>query len=204
MGTGLFGCSERNREIMFYRKDPKDQQRELDRKPTEEEIRYGANPTCFGVHERLCVSCDETSCRNWIDFEEDLKSVATSLIYTDIPPTRVTYITLNQWFDKSLLNENMIQPIYFPSVNYENYIKYLNKYNENYQTDSNQIAFLSYDLTGLVYYLLFKNNFIVDSEIFYKKNSFKGKIGIFEIDKNIITHQLNFYVIENKQIRKIF
>ena len=98
----------------------------------------------------------------------------------------------------------MIQPIYFPSVNYENYIKYLNKYNENYQTDSNQIAFLSYDLTGLVYYLLFKNNFIVDSEIFYKKNSFKGKIGIFEIDKNIITHQLNFYVIENKQIRKIF
>ena len=55
------------------------------------------------------------------DFEEALKSVATSLIYTDIPPTRVTYITLNQWFDKSLFNEVMIQPIYFPSVNYENY-----------------------------------------------------------------------------------
>ena len=42
------------------------------------------------------------------DFEESLKSVATSLIYTDIPPSRVTYITLNQWFDKSLLNEEMI------------------------------------------------------------------------------------------------
>ena len=138
------------------------------------------------------------------DFEEDLKSVATSLIYTDIPPTRVTYITLNQWFDKSLLNESMIQPIYFPSVNYDNYIEYLNKFNNNFKTNSNQIAFLSYDLTGLVYYLLFKNNFIVDSQIFYKKNSFKGKIGIFEIDKNIITHQLNFYVIENKEIKKIF
>ena len=47
------------------------------------------------------------------------------LIYTDIPPTRVTYITLNQWFDKSLINEKMIQPIYFPSVNYENYVDYL-------------------------------------------------------------------------------
>ena len=138
------------------------------------------------------------------DFEESLKSVATSLIYTDIPPTRVTYITLNQWFDKSLLNESMIQPIYFPSVNYENYKKYLDKYNNNFKGVSNQIAFLSYDLTGLIYYLLFKNNFIVDKEIFYKKNSFKGKIGIFEIDKNIITHQLNFYVIENKEIRKIF
>ena len=138
------------------------------------------------------------------DFEETLKSVATSLIYTDIPPSRVTYITLNQWFDKSLLNESMIQPIYFPSVNYENYENYLIKYKNNYQKNSNQIAFLSYDLTGLVYYLLFKNNFIVNNKIFYRKNSFKGKIGIFEIDKNIITHQLNFYVIENKKIKKIF
>ena len=138
------------------------------------------------------------------DFEEDLKSVATSLIYTDIPPTRVTYITLNQWFDKSLLNETMIQPIYFPSVNYENYINYLNKYNSNFDGNSNQIAFLSYDVTGLIYYILFKNNFTVDGKIFYKKNSFKGKTGIFEIDKNIITHQLNFYVIENKEIKKIF
>ena len=138
------------------------------------------------------------------DFEEDLKSVATSLIYTDIPPTRVTYITLNQWFDKSLLNEIMIQPIHFPSVNYENYKNYLNKYNDNFNGNSNQIAFLSYDLTGLIYYVLFKNNFVVNNKIFYKKNSFKGKIGIFEIDKNIITHQLNFYVIDNKEIKKIF
>ena len=138
------------------------------------------------------------------DFEEALKSVATSLIYTDIPPTRVTYITLNQWFDKSLLNENMMQPIYFPSVNYKNYMNYLSKYKNNYLKNSNQIAFLSYDVIGLVYYLLYKNNFIVDNKIFYKKNIFKGKIGIFEINKNIITHQLNFYVIENKDIRKIF
>ena len=138
------------------------------------------------------------------DFEEALKSVATSLIYTDIPPTRITYITLNQWFDKSLLNENMMQPIYFPSVNYKNYINYLSKYKNNYLKNSNQIAFLSYDVIGLVYYLLYKNNFIVDNKIFYKKNIFKGKIGIFEINKNIITHQLNFYVIENKNIRKIF
>ena len=138
------------------------------------------------------------------DFEESLKSVATSLIYTDIPPTRVKYITLNQWFDKSLINEYMIQPIYFPSVNYENYADYLIKYKENFDSNSNQIAFLSYDLTGLVYYLLFKNNFVLNKDIFYKKNSFKGKIGIFEIDKNIITHKLNFYVIDNKQIKKIF
>ena len=97
-----------------------------------------------------------------------------------------------------------MQPIYFPSVNYKNYMNYLSKYKNNYLKNSNQIAFLSYDVIGLVYYLLYKNNFIVDNKIFYKKNIFKGKIGIFEINKNIITHQLNFYVIENKNIRKIF
>ena len=98
----------------------------------------------------------------------------------------------------------MMQPIYFPSVNYKNYKDYLTKYKNNFNSNSNQIAFLSYDLTGLVYYLLFKNNFVVDNEIFYKKNSFKGKIGIFEIDKNVITHRLNFYVIENKRKLKKF
>ena len=78
------------------------------------------------------------------------------------------------------------------------------KYFKNYNNFPNQISFLSYDLVGLIYYLLFKNNFIVNNEIFYKKNSFKGKIGVFEINKNIITHQLNFYIIENKTIKKIF
>ena len=33
------------------------------------------------------------------DFEEGLKSVFTSLLYTDVSPHRVYYITLNQWFD---------------------------------------------------------------------------------------------------------
>ena len=39
------------------------------------------------------------------DFDESLKSVATSLLYTDISSKRIKYITLNQWFEKSLLKE---------------------------------------------------------------------------------------------------
>ena len=33
---------------------------------------------------------------------------------------------------------------------------------------------------------------------------FKGKIGVFEINKNTITHLLNFYSIENNKFKKIF
>ena len=87
---------------MFYRKDPREQQRELDRKPTEDEIRYGEKPTCYGVHERLCVSCDETSCRNWINFEEDLNCAVICARKNGLPlrdvadRMGVTYVRVHQ------------------------------------------------------------------------------------------------------------
>ena len=138
------------------------------------------------------------------DFDESLKSVATSLLYTDVSSERIHYLTLNQWFDKSLLNEKSLQPIFFPSINKNNYEKFIEEYNQAYQLSPNQLYFLSYDLIGLVYFLLYDNEFNSTKNIFYKKNKFKGKIGIFEIEKNIITHQLNFYSVENNQFKKIF
>ena len=138
------------------------------------------------------------------DFDESLKSVFTSLLYTDVSPKRVYYITLNQWFDESFLKETNLQPIYFPSINKKNYDEYINEYKEVYNEHPNQLSFLSYDLVGLVYYLIFQNNFVVDEKIFYKKNKFKGKIGIFDINQNKVNHLLNFYKIENKEFKKIF
>jgi len=138
------------------------------------------------------------------DFDESLKSITTSLLYTDVSSKRITYIALNQWFDKSLLKETSLQPIYFPSINKENYDKFVEDFSNNFNSQPNQISFLSYDLIGLVYFLLYDNNFKIDKNIFYKKNKFKGKIGIFEINKNIITHQLNFYSAENNEFKKIF
>jgi len=138
------------------------------------------------------------------DFDESLKSVTTSLLYTDVSSKRIHYICLNQWFDKSLLKEKSLQPIYFPSINKENYDEFVSKYFNIYQKYPNQISFLSYDLVGLVYYLIYQNNFVVDEKIFYKKNKFKGKIGVFEINKNKIGHLLNFYVAEEEKFKKIF
>ena len=138
------------------------------------------------------------------DFDENLKSVATSLLYTDVSSKRIKYITLNQWFDNSLLNETSLHPIYFPSINKNNYETFLNDFKNSYGQDGDQLSFLSYDLIGLVYFLILENDFKISKSIFYKKNKFKGKIGVFEIDKNIITHQLNFYSIEDKQFKKIF
>ena len=138
------------------------------------------------------------------DFEEGLKSVFTSLLYTDVSPQRIYYITLNQWFDESFLKEESLQPLYFPSINKENYDEFIDNYKRIYNEYPNQLSFLSYDLMGLVYYLVYQNEFKIDEKIFYKKNQFKGKVGIFEINKNRINHVLNFYKVENKEFKKIF
>ena len=138
------------------------------------------------------------------DFNESLKSVATSLLYTDVSSERIKYITLNQWFDESLLKETSLHPIYFPSINKNNFEIFKKDYIKNFKTVPNQISFLSYDLIGLVYYLLISNDFKADENLFFKKNKFKGKIGIFEIDKKTITHQLNFYEIKGESFKEIF
>jgi len=62
------------------------------------------------------------------DFNESLKSVTTSLLYTDISPKEKYFITLNQWFDESLLKETSSQPIYFPSINKKNYEEFSKEY----------------------------------------------------------------------------
>ena len=138
------------------------------------------------------------------DFDESLKSVSTSLLYTDISPNDKYFITLNQWFDKSLLNEVDIQPLYYPSINKSNYENYKDKFFKEFNEYPSHLSLLSYDLVGLVYYLSLKNNLSNLNKLFKKKNSFKGKIGVFDIKDNKINHRLNFYKIEDKKITEIF
>jgi hypothetical protein len=138
------------------------------------------------------------------DFDESLKSVTTSLLYTDVLPTNKYFITLNQWFDDSLLNEVNIQPLYFPSINKENFENYKIKYFNAFNEDPSHLSLLSYDLVGLIYYLSLKSDLSNLNKLFKKQNSFKGKIGTFDVKNNKINHRLNFYKIQNKEVIEIF
>ena len=138
------------------------------------------------------------------DFDESLKSVTTSLLYTDVLPKNKYFITLNQWFNESLLIETDIQPIYYPSIDKENFDNYKIKYFNAFNEDPTHLSLLSYDLVGLIYYLSLKSDLTNLKKLFKKQNSFKGKIGIFDIKNYKINHRLNFYKIENKELIKIF
>ena len=138
------------------------------------------------------------------DFDESLKSVITSLLYTDVSPKKIYFITFNQWFDESLINESSLQPLYYPSINKKNLNNFEKKFNEEFNEVPNHLALLSYDLVGLIYYLSLQNEISEINKVFRKKNSFKGKIGVFDIENNKINHRLNFYEVNNGKLREIF
>ena len=63
-----------------------------------------------------------------IDFGNNLKSVLTSLVYTDVNQDNVLFTTVNQWFDESIFYENTIKNLYYPSVNYKEFKNFNNKF----------------------------------------------------------------------------
>ena len=88
-----------------------------------------------------------------IDFGDSLKSVLTSLVYSDVDQDEVLIVTVNQWFDKSIFLENSIKNLYYPSVDNKNFQKYKNKYSEIYGMEPTEITILTYDALGLIYYI---------------------------------------------------
>ena len=138
------------------------------------------------------------------DFDESLKSVITSLLYTDVSPKSKLIITFNQWFDESLLKEETIQPIYYPSINRTNLKNFEKIFFNEFKEYPNYLSLLSYDLVGLLYYLSLDNELKDIHKIFKRKNSFKGKIGIFNIKDNKINHKLNFYQVNKGKLIEIF
>ena len=138
------------------------------------------------------------------DFDKSLKSVITSLLYSDVSPKNNYLITFNQWFDKSLLKEESSQPIYYPSINKRNLESFEKKFFTEFNQYPNHLSLLSYDLIGLIYYLSLTNNLSEINKSFKSKNSFKGKIGIFDIQNNKINHRLNFYQVYDGLLKEIF
>ena len=98
-----------------------------------------------------------------IDFGDSLKSVLTSLVYSDVDQEEVLIVTVNQWFDKSIFLENSIKNLYYPSVNLKNFNRYTNKYSKTFGKQPSEITILTYDALGLIYYIWNKKNFKIFS-----------------------------------------
>ena len=132
-----------------------------------------------------------------IDFDNGLKSILTSLAYTDVSEEKILIVSVNQWFDSGILSESSIKKFYFPSINFKNYRKFKENFLKIYEYEPNEIGILAYDSLGLIYYLWKNNNKIDSIENFNLKNEIKGKIGNFKINDNKIIQNLKIYKLED-------
>jgi len=138
-----------------------------------------------------------------IDFGDSLKSVLTSLVYSDVDQNEVLIVTVNQWFDKSIFLENSIENLYYPSVDIKNFQKYKKKYSKIYGLQPTEITILTYDALGLIYYIWNKKNYKITSiKDFMIKDNIKGKIGTFSIKDGKLIQNLNMYKVSDKKFIK--
>ena len=136
------------------------------------------------------------------NFGENLKSVTNSFSFSDVTAQDVKFITLNQWFDETLLKESSANQIYFPSINLANYSKFRETYFKNYNKYPSQISILSYDILGLIYYIDKVQESDLKKNIFNKK-SYVGEVGEFSFEDKIVTHKLDIYQVLDNQFLKI-
>ena len=137
-----------------------------------------------------------------IDFGSSLKSVLTSLVFTDVNQEKVLFTTVNQWFDESIFYENTVKSLYYPSINYKEFKRYKENYFKTYKDFPSEITILTYDALGLIYYIWKKNGKINSVNDFSFKGKIKGKIGTFSFNNKKINQNLNIYRAENNKFTK--
>ena len=139
-----------------------------------------------------------------LDFGERLKSVLASFMFSDISSKEVNFFTINQWFDKTLFDENSLQNLHFPSIDYANLKKFEKKYSNTFKENPNQVSILAYDALGLIYYCWINNNNQLKVDQLYDKNGFKGLNGEFFIKGNSTKHELKIYKVSEKKFIKVY
>ena len=137
-----------------------------------------------------------------IDFGHRLKSVLSSLVFSDVNQNEVLFTTINQWFDKSIFYENSIKEIYYPSVNFKNFSNFREEYYKSFKMMPSEITILGYDAVGLIYYVWKKNNSINNVKNFIFKEKIKGKIGRFNLKEGSVIQDLKIYQAKNKSFKE--
>ena len=137
-----------------------------------------------------------------LDFGSSLKSVLTSLVFTDVNQEKVLFTTLNQWFDESIFYENTVKSLFYPSINYVEFKKYKDNYFKIFNNFPSEITILAYDAIGLIYYAWKKNGKVNSISDFAFKGKIKGKIGTFSFENKKIIQNLDIYKVENRKFKK--
>ena len=137
-----------------------------------------------------------------IDFGNNLKSVLTSLVYTDVDQDKVLFATINQWFEESIFYENTIKNLYYPSINYKEFKKHNDIYFKRFKSYPSEMTILTYDALGIIYYVWKTNGQVQSINDFFLKKKIKGKIGTYNFKDKKVFQELNIYKTEKNKFIK--
>ena len=125
-------------------------------------------------------------------------------MFSDISSNKVNFFTINQWFDKTFFNENALQNLHFPAIDFNNLKKFNKKFLNTFNEKPNEVSILAYDALGLIYYCWSNNNFQFKKDQLYNKKGFKGLHGEFHIENNISKQKLKIYKVSKKKFIKVY
>ena len=124
--------------------------------------------------------------------------LASILPYYDVDPKKVLYIGNSLWANNIALKEPALEKGIFASFSKKKYGNFELEYAEAFSTTPHQIAYLAFDLVGLISNLQKKNKKINISNI-TASNGFIGTNGLFKFKSDgSIQRSLSVFQIKNQ------
>ena len=137
-------------------------------------------------------------------FDNELISVVSFFDYYDVNYNNVEFVTLNQWFNKTILIEPSLQNIIFPSISYKNFQELNAKFRDNYNKEISNIEIIAYDTIPLLVSIWNEKKDKIFTIQDFRNKEFKGKVGIFKINQyNFAEHKLDLYQVKKGAFKKI-
>jgi len=128
-----------------------------------------------------------------------LLQIAPLLLFYDVDPKKVQFVGTGVWDNKVFFDEPALQGSIFPGVSQNKRNWFFNDYFLNYNEEPTRTITITYDLIGIVSYIINNNLYLNDvKELLNDKQiTFEGMDGRFSFENNVISRELNILKILN-------
>ena len=119
------------------------------------------------------------------------------LPFYDVDPSKVQFVGTGVWDNEAFFNEPSLQGSIFPGVDRKKRSQFIYNYQKNYKSLPTRTITISYDLIGLLNYIIENKLSMEDTHKLLNDNNatFDGIDGRFSFKNNIISRELNILKI---------
>ena len=131
------------------------------------------------------------------DYSIRLLQIAPLLPFYDVDPSKVQFVGTGVWDNEAFFNEPSLQGSIFPGVDRKKRSQFIYNYQKNYKSLPTRTITISYDLIGLLNYIIENKLSMEDTHKLLNDNNatFDGIDGRFSFKNNIISRELNILKI---------